>query len=137
VVADERDLIRLRTNYRGEQVFLYRIKMPAAKARALLLDYLADVNRLAEHPRWYNALTHNCTTMIRYHVQHVSPRRPWDWRIFANGYVDELAYERGAIDTTLPLAELRARSDITERAKAADQDPGFSQRIREGLPGER
>jgi hypothetical protein len=70
-------------------------------------------------------------------VQHVSPRHPWDWRILANGYLDELAYERGAIDTTLPLAELRARSDVTERAKAADQDPGFSQRIREGLPGER
>jgi hypothetical protein len=132
VVADERDVIRLRTNYRGERVYLYRTTMPAA--RALLLDYLADVNRLAEHPRWYNALTHNCSTTIRYHVQHVSPGRPWDWRILANGYVDELAYERGAIDTKLPFAELRAHSDVTERAKAADRDPDFSQRIREGLP---
>ena len=137
VVADERDLIRLRTNYRGERVYLYRIKMPAATARALLLNYFADINLLAEHPRWYNALTHNCTTMIRYHMQQVSPGRPWDWRILANGYADELAYERGAIDTTLPFAELRARSDITERAKAANQDPRFSERIREGLPGAR
>jgi hypothetical protein len=134
VVADERDLIRLRTHYRGERVYLYRTTMPAAQARALLLAYLTDVNRLAEHPRWYNALTHNCTTTIRYHLQHVTPGRPWDWRIFANGYLDELAYERRAIATELPFAELRARSDITERAKAADRDPRFSQRIREGLP---
>ena len=58
VVADERDLIRLRTNFRGEQVYLYRIRMSPEGARAVLLDYLKEVNRLAEQPRWYNALTH-------------------------------------------------------------------------------
>jgi hypothetical protein len=137
VVADERDVIRLRTNYRGERVYLYHIRMPVKLARAILLDYLAEVNRLAEQPRWYNALTHNCTTVIRHHVQNVSPGRPWDWRILANGYLDTLAYERGTIDTSLPLPELRARSEITARARAADRDPAFSQRIREGLPGQK
>ena len=56
---------------------------------------------------------------------------------FANGYLDELGYERGTIDTSLPFPELRARSEITAKAQAADQDPAFSQRIREGLPGQR
>jgi hypothetical protein len=135
VVADERDVIRLRTNYRGERAYLYRIRMPLARARAILLDYLAEVNRLAERPRWYNALTHNCTTVIRHHVQNVSPGNPWDWRILANGYLDELGYERGMIDTSLPFPELRARSEITAKAQATDQDPAFSQRLREGLPG--
>jgi len=137
VVADERDMIRLRTNYRGERVYLYRVRMPLERARAILLDYLAEVNRLAERPRWYNALTHNCTTVIRHHVQNVSPGNPWNWRILANGYLDELGYERGTIDTRLPFPELRARSEITAKAQAADQDPAFSQRIREGLPGQR
>jgi hypothetical protein len=135
VVADERDLVGLRTNYRGEQVYLYRLRAPAATARALLLDYLKDVNKLADHPSWYNALTHNCTTTIRYHAKNVAAGRPFDWRILANGYLDELAYERGQIDTDLPFAELRARSDITARAKAADDSPDFSARIRVGLPG--
>jgi hypothetical protein len=135
VVADERDVVRLRTNYRGERVYLYRIRMPAEQARGILLDYLREVNRLAQHPRWYNALTHNCTTTIRMHVQQVAPGRPWDWRLLANGRLDELGYERGQIDTSLPFAELRARSDITARAQAADTAADFSTRIRAGLPG--
>jgi hypothetical protein len=69
VVGDERDLIELRTRYRGEQVFLYHLSVPAAQARALLIDYLEEINRLADHPRWYNALTQNCTTTIRGHAQ--------------------------------------------------------------------
>ena len=103
--------------------------------KALLLEYLREVNRLAEVPRWYNALTHNCTTTIRLHAQQVAAGRPWDWRILANGRLDELGYERGQIDTSLPFAELKARSDITERAKAAEVAPDFSRRIRDGLPG--
>jgi hypothetical protein len=135
VVADERDVIRLRTNYRGERVYLYRLRIRPERGRALLLDFLQAVNRLAAQPRWYNALTHNCTTAIRYHAQQVAAGRPWDWRILANGRLDELGYERGQIDTSLPFAELKARSDITERAKAADAAADFSIRIREGLPG--
>src|SRR5450432_1588847 len=69
VVADERDLVGLRTNYRDEQVYLYRIRVPASQARALLIDYLKEVDRLADHPQWYNALTQNCTTTIRGHAQ--------------------------------------------------------------------
>src|SRR6202035_2568939 len=57
VVADEHDLIGLRTDYRGEQVYLYRLRVSAVPARALLVDYLQEINRLAEHPQWYNALT--------------------------------------------------------------------------------
>jgi len=135
VVADERDVVRLRTNYRGEQAYLYRIRMAPERARALLLDYLREVNRLAEQPRWYNALTHNCTTMIRYHVKEIGGSQPWDWRILANGRLDELGYGRGTIDTSLPFPELKKRSNITEKAKAADSAPDFSVQIRDGLPG--
>jgi len=135
VVADERDVVRLRTNYRGEQAYLYRIRMAPEDARALLVDYLREVNRLAEQPRWYNALTHNCTTMIRYHVKEIGGSQPWDWRILANGRLDELGYGRGTIDTSLPFPELKKRSNITEKAKAADSAPDFSVQIRDGLPG--
>jgi len=134
VVADERDLVGLRTNYRGEQVYLYRIRVPASQARALLVDYLNEVNRLADHPRWYNALTQNCTTTIRGHAQNAGAGGRLDWRLFANGHVDQLLYERGQINTDLPFRSLRARSNITEKAKAADDAPDFSTRIRQGLP---
>ena len=134
VVADERDLVGLRTNYRGEQVYLYHIRASASQARALLIDYLNEVNHLAEHPEWYNALTQNCTTAIRGHVQHIGAGGRLDWRLLANGHLDELLYERGQIDTRAPFEELRARSNITERAKAAGDSADFSARIRQGLP---
>ena len=136
VFADERDLVGLRIRHRGEDVYLYRLQTPVETARAVLLDYLEEANRLAARPRWYNALTHNCTTAIRYHMKNIAAENPWNWRILVNGRIDELGYERGSIDTSLPFEELRARSNINERARAAASAPNFSQRIREGLPGE-
>lgn len=134
VVADERDVIGLRTNCRGEDVYLYRLRREPGGPRALLLQYLATINSLVDEPRWYNALTENCTTSIFHNIRAVAPDRPWDWRLLANGYLPELGYERGAINTTLPLENLKKQSFISERAKKAGVHPDFSELIREGIP---
>ena len=134
VVADERDVIGVRAGPRKEDLHLYRLRGSPAFARALLLDYLAEVNQLDRAPRWYNALTHNCTTQIRHHVDQIAPGNPFDWRILANGYLDRLGYERGQINTSMPFEEVKRRSDITARARAADDREDFSKLIREGLP---
>ena len=133
-VADESDVVGLRTNIRGEQMYLYRTRVPAAQARAMLVDYLEEINRLADHPRWYNSLVQNCTTTIREHAQNAGGGGRLDWRLLANGHVDQLLYERGQVNTDLPFADLRARSNISERAKSADDSPDFSTRIRQDLP---
>jgi len=137
VVADERDLVRLRTNYRtGEEVYLYRLQNSSpAQTRAVLLDYFATINHLKDTPEWYNALIDNCTTSIQQHTFQYFKQIPFDWRILVNGFLPELLYEHGTLVTSLPFAELKSRSHINERAKAADQDPEFSARIRAGLPG--
>jgi hypothetical protein len=103
-------------------------------ARKAFLSYLGEVNRLKERPEWYNALTGNCTTSIRRHTMPYNPNARLDWRLIVNGYIDEMLYERGAIDTSLPFAELKKRSYINSRAKTADKDPAFSHLIRVGLP---
>ncbi len=135
VVSDERDVVRLRTNHRAEDVYLYRLKITREAARDVLMDYLETINELAKEPRWYNALLHNCTTMIRYHIQNVAAANPWNWRILVNGKLDELGYMRGTIDTSFPFEDLRRRSAISGKARAAEDAPDFSRRIREGLPG--
>jgi hypothetical protein len=135
VVSDELDVVRLRTHYRGEDVYLYRLLASRELARDVLLAYLEEINQLAMKPRWYNAFRYNCTTAIRHRVQSVAPGSPFDWRILLNGRIDELAYERGNIDTSLPFGELKQKSDITRRAKAVERDSDFSKRIRDGLPG--
>jgi hypothetical protein len=134
VVGDERDVVRLRTNYRKEDVYLYRLKVSMQMAKAVFLDYLHHVNRLKDRPEWYNALTSNCTTNIRGHMAPYNPDAKFDWRIIINGLVDEFVYEQGVLDQSLPFPELKALSHINARGQAADQDPNFSQRIREGLP---
>ena len=135
IVADERDMIRLRTNYRhGEDVYLYRTTMTPAQARDRFHEYLRSLNTIRDRPRWYNAITTNCTTSIR--DQHpIADRLPWDWRLLLNGKGDELMFERHTIVTGgLPFPELKARSLINSRAKAADAMSNFSELIRVGLP---
>ena len=135
VIADERDVVRLRTDFRKEQVYLYRLRMTPEQVRAVFLDYLKTANELVWQPRWYNALTLNCTTAIRVHADHARHKPPpFDWRTIVNGYADQMLYERGRIDTSLPFAELKKRSLVNPRATAAS-DEDFSQAIRKGLPG--
>jgi hypothetical protein len=134
VVADERDLIGLRAAHRGEHIYLYRMNATPDVARAVLVDYLETINSLAARPQWYNALTDNCTTAIRYHFSRIGTVRSFSWKLLLNGYLDELLYERGQIDTSVPFDELKRRSDITDRARAAAADPDFSRRIRTAAP---
>jgi hypothetical protein len=136
VVADERDLVRLRTNYRkDEMVYLYRLNGKKKVFREIFLDYMRYINRLKNKPEWYNALTGNCTTQIRGHTKPYTGKTKWDWRILLNGQLDEMAYENGLLNQSLPLETLRQKSIINQRAKGLDQHPDFSILIRQGLPG--
>lgn len=134
IVADERDVIRLRSNYRREDVYLYHTLVSPEQARQRFREYINTVNILHESPRWYNAVTSNCTTSIRTQ-RAVEKRAPWDWRILFNGKIDEMLYQDHVIVTGgLPFTELKQRSLINERARAADKDADFPRVIREELP---
>jgi len=136
IAADERDVLRLRTNFRkDEDVYLFRSAATPAQARERFGEYLRSLNDLRANPRWYNAITTNCTTAIR--QQHpTADRMPWDWRLLLNGKGDELMYERGSIATAgLPFAELKRRALVNPAARAANNALDFSARIREGRPG--
>lgn len=138
VVADERDAIRLRTNYRKdppEQVHVYRIKGDNAGARRVFMDYLNAINALKAKPAFYNSLTTNCTTTIWTHSLVNPGHVPFSWKVLASGYVPQYLYEQGRlVDGGLPFAELQQRSLVNPRAQQADAAADFSTRIRQGLP---
>jgi hypothetical protein len=136
VVADERDVIRVRTTYRQpqEDVYIYRTRAPLKNVRRVFLDYVKSINDLRERPSFYNTLTTNCTTTIRTHTRMNPEAPPMSWKILLSGYVPDYLHELGKIDTTMPFPELEKRSHVNARAHAADKDATFSQRIREGLP---
>ena len=125
-------MIRLRTNVRGEDVRIYRLRTPPPQARALLLEYIAEANDLARTPRFYNSLTTNCTTQIFRLVRVLNPGLPLDYRVLLTGYVPDYVYDRGGLDTRVPFQALRDHSHI--RGKADSIDPDFSRKIREGVP---
>ena len=134
--ADERDLMTLR-KARHEQIQLYRLRTPPERARALLVEYIKEANKLAAHPRFYNTLTTNCTTTIFNMMRVVRSSIPFDWRIILTGHLPGYLYEHGAVDTRIPLEELRRQADVTSRVDASLSEVEFSSRLREGVPAPR
>jgi hypothetical protein len=136
VVADERDVVRVRTTYRQpqEDVYIYRIRGRHENLRRVFLDYLKSINELRERPAYYNTLTTNCTTSILFHARVNPESPPMSWKILLSGYVPDYLYELGRLDTTRPFAELEKSSRVNARAHAADRAAKFSQLIRETLP---
>src|SRR5215510_8421753 len=134
VVGDERDLVRVRTNYRNEDVYLYRIQTSPEFARRLFLVYLERINELADRPEFYHLLSNSCTINIVRYANLAGRVGRLDIRHIVNGWSDRYLYSAGALDTSLPFEELRRRSRINETAQAAENAPDFSQRIRKSPP---
>ena len=138
VVADERDLIRLRTNYRkDEEVYMYRLQSDPKTTRAMFFTYVNYLNKLNDSPEWYNELTRNCTTTLDKQLTAVSSNpQPWSYQYLVNGSIDELLFSRGRlVSGGLPFAELKQRAHINEAAHMANQSPDFSTLIRAGRVG--
>jgi Domain of unknown function (DUF4105) len=134
VVGDERDLVRSRTNYRDEEVFLYRTVMSPEFARRLFMVYVERINELADHPEFYHLLSNSCTVNIVRYANAVGRIGRFDFRHLLNGLIDRYLYAAGVVESSLPFDELRRRSRITATAQAAGDGPDFWQRIRAGLP---
>ncbi len=136
IAGDERDLIRLRTDYRRpqEDVYLYRLGISPERARKFFMEYVAQINAMKDEPAWYNTLTTNCTTNIFWHARAFENSIRFSWKILLSGYTPQYAYELGVLDRSLPFGELQKRSYINDKAHRVGTDPGFSLKIREGLP---
>ncbi|MGC1575238.1 MAG: DUF4105 domain-containing protein [Beijerinckiaceae bacterium] len=137
IAADERDVVGVRSNIRGEDVQLFRLRAPPDATLSLLLEYVADANALATTPQFYNSLTTNCTTTVVKMMRAIGGKVPFDWRLIVNGYLPDYAYGRGALDTRLPLPELKALAHIDKRAREAGLSSDFSRLIRVSVPSPR
>lgn len=136
VIADERDVIRVRTTCRQpqEDVYIYRVNGPLENFRRVFVDYLKTINELRDRPAFYNTLMTNCTTRIWLHTRVNPESPPLSWKILLSGYLTDYLYQLGRLDRTMPFAQLEKLSRVNERAHAADKDASFSQRLRQGLP---
>jgi hypothetical protein len=134
IAADESDILRVRTNVRGEDVYLYNVAMPDHARRSLFLSYINEAHLLQTTPRFYNTLTANCTTIVFDMVKHIIPGLPMDYRLLASGYLPAYLYDINALNQDYSLANLQLLGRITERAKTTSVEDNFSQKIRAGIP---
>jgi hypothetical protein len=131
VLADERDVIQQRTNFRGEDVYLYRTTATPEAARLLLVDVLARVNQLAKKPEFYDTLLNNCTTNIVQHINRIKPNRiVADVRVLLPGYSDGLAYDEGLIERRGTFLETKQQAYINAKAQRYAGREDFSEMIR-------
>jgi hypothetical protein len=134
IVGDERDIVRVRTNFRDEEVYLYRLRTSSENVSRLFLVYLDRTNELADHAEFYHLLSNSCTVNIVRYANAAGRVGQFDIKHLLNGFIDRYLYRAGLVDRTLPFEELRRRSRINDAALAADNTPDFSQRIRASLP---
>jgi hypothetical protein len=136
VAAEETDIVRVRSNVRGEEVYLYRLKgMTQEQLKGLFVSYIGEARKLDAAPAFYNTLTSNCTTIVYELAKQIAPGLPLDYRLLVSGYFAEYARDLGVLTPGVDFATLKARGRITERARAAGDDPAFSRLIRVGVPG--
>lgn len=132
VIADEKDVVKLRSNYRKDLVYVYPVKADKAKAQTLFLDMINRANKLKEKPEFYNTLNNTCTTNIVSHVNKVTKGRvPFDISVLFPANSDKYAFDLGLIDTDLGFEATRAKYLINDRAMKYADDPEFSTKIRE------
>lgn len=143
VAADERDILAVRTNVRGETVHLYQVDMPAQAMRELFMAYAQQADELIEQPRFYNTLTANCTTIVWQLARSIGAQLPLDWRLMASGYLPSYLQGFGVLALHATLQALKQAGNITERAKAwtamagrsdAQASIDFSKAVRQGMP---
>ncbi|NOQ14878.1 MAG: DUF4105 domain-containing protein [Methyloprofundus sp.] len=137
ILADERDIIRLRTNFRKqepEEVFLYPTTLNKEKVRQVFEVIIARVNKLYQSPEFYNTLTQNCYTTLRADVRTIAPpKNRFDWRILANGYADKMLYENGNMDTDLSFSAAKQYFHINQYVSDDNDAEDFSLKIRPNL----
>jgi hypothetical protein len=133
VAADERDIIRVRTNVRGEDDYLYPLRMDKPAMRALFVSYVQAANELNVAPAFYDTITSNCTTIVYRMARQIEPGLPRDFRLLLTGYLPEYLYKVGALDQSVSVDELRQRGRITERARNSKPADDFSRVIRVGV----
>ena len=131
VVADEKDLIRLRTRHRNAEVYIYPTIADAEKSKELFVNVMKRINQLAVKPEFYHTVLNNCTTSIVKHVNEVSPNRvPYNYSVLLPGLSAKYAYDLGLLDRTISFPELKKRCNVTELSEQFYDSDQYSNRLR-------
>ena len=133
ILGDERDLLRLRTNFRKEDVYLYRTVLTSEEGRDIFLNFLRQANRLHETPKFYNTITDNCMISLLPDFQEYRKNKSFDIRLLANGLSDQMAYENGMIASELAFDDMKRRYYANQYVADGSGAADYSRLIRPDL----
>lgn len=132
IVADERDVIGLRTSIHKDNVYLYKINTTKETANNIFEDVLARANKLNQAPEFYNTLTNSCASNLVFHAKNFGNKKiPFDYRLFLPERSDELLYELDILVRDVPPAELKSKHLINDLANENLNQADFSKIIRQ------
>ena len=131
IIGTEDDLVRLRSDFRKDSVYIYPTNTSKEDAKLLFLDMLNRANKLSKTPEFYNMITNNCTTNI---VKHINKIKAWcipfSIEMILPGNSDKIAYNLGFIDGKFSFNETQNKFLVNKRAKKSASDLNFSRMIR-------
>jgi len=132
IIADEADLIKLRTNHRKHEVRLFPIKADKQIVQLVFMDMLKRAEKLATEPEFYNTIANNCTTNVMKHVRRFSEKAIpwWDVRYLLPEFSDKIAYDAGILKSALSIDEARQYFSISDKAQLCLERKDFSSCIR-------
>ena len=132
VIADERDVIKLRTKHRNDQVYVYPLKFKKENIQEIFIDIMNRANKLCYQPEFYNTIFNNCTTNIFKHLNTVTKKQiRYNYKILLPKFSDKLLYKLELIDTKLPFKRVRSYFNINKQAKKYEDSHDFPLKIRQ------
>jgi hypothetical protein len=130
IAADERDIVHLRTDARGESVSLFPVTLSPEARKQLFFNFINRANDLAAEPEWYHTILANCTTVPYPLVKGIAPDLSPDWRVLASGRLPDFLHDLGVLRPDMPLEQVLDRARLPSTGADAPEGPGYSAALR-------
>ena len=118
LATTEEDAVKLRTNYRQEDVRRYEVNLNEQLRRELFMSYINLAQEMQEEPKFYNTLTSNCTTEAYRISKVIKPGMSADWRLVLSGHLAAFVDDMGGFQGDVPIEQRIEEAAITSRALA-------------------
>lgn len=132
IVADEKDIFKLRTVHHCDKVFVFPIKVKKQNIQDLFLDIFARINKLKDRPEFYHTFKNTCSTnLIKHFNTAFKTKLPISWQVLFPAYIDRYIYKHDLINTDLTLKKARQRFLINNLSNKYHNHPDYSRKIRQ------
>ena len=138
VVGTESDLLRLRTDHRKEELYLYPTNATAEQRCTIFESLLERINQLYSEPAFYHTLTFNCTKSLLPSIRQAVKLPLSRPSYLLNGFSDFLAYKLDflANPQKMSFEELKKNCHVNPVLDRQDQTDrqDYSKMIRDKYP---